>query len=84
MSSLPSGLFLPAFPPKPSYPHACYMPCPSHPTWLDHSNYIWHRVQAMKLLIMHVSPAPYYFLCLQSKYSPQQPVLKYLQSIFFS
>jgi hypothetical protein len=22
------------------------MPCPSHPPWLDHSNYIWRRVQA--------------------------------------
>jgi hypothetical protein len=20
------------------------MPCPSHPPWLDHSNYIWRRV----------------------------------------
>jgi hypothetical protein len=28
------------------------MPCPSHPPWLDHSNYVWQRVQVMKLLIM--------------------------------
>jgi hypothetical protein len=21
--------------------HACYMPCPSHPPWFDHSNCIW-------------------------------------------
>jgi hypothetical protein len=21
------------------------MPCPSHPPWLDHSNYSWRRVQ---------------------------------------
>jgi hypothetical protein len=21
-------------------PHTCYMPCPFHPPWLDHSNYI--------------------------------------------
>jgi hypothetical protein len=27
------------------------MPYSSHPPWLDHSNYIWRRVQAMKLLI---------------------------------
>jgi hypothetical protein len=33
------------------------MPCPSHPPWLDHSNYAWRRVQAMKLLIMQFSPA---------------------------
>jgi hypothetical protein len=24
------------------------MPCPSHPPRLDHSNYAWRRVQAMK------------------------------------
>jgi hypothetical protein len=24
--------------------------CPSHPPWLDHSNYTWRRVQVMKLL----------------------------------
>jgi hypothetical protein len=28
------------------------MPCPSHPLWLDHPNYTWRRVQAMKLLIV--------------------------------
>jgi hypothetical protein len=27
------------------------MPCPSHPSWLDYSNYTWRRVQVMKLLI---------------------------------
>jgi hypothetical protein len=26
----------------------CYMSCPSHPPWLDHSNYTRRRVQAMK------------------------------------
>jgi hypothetical protein len=26
------------------------LPCPSHPHWLDHSNYTWWRVQVMKLL----------------------------------
>jgi hypothetical protein len=25
------------------------MPCPSHPPWLDHSNYAWRRVQVTKL-----------------------------------
>jgi hypothetical protein len=29
----------------------------------------------MKLLIMQFSPAPYYFILLQSKYSPQHPDL---------
>jgi hypothetical protein len=36
----------------PPLPHSCYMPCPSHPPWLDHSNYTWRRVQVMKLLIL--------------------------------
>jgi hypothetical protein len=25
------------------------MPFPSHPPWLDHSNYTWRRVQPMNL-----------------------------------
>jgi hypothetical protein len=59
---LPSGLFPSGLPPKPymhsSSPHACHMPCPSHCPWLDHSNYIWRRVQVMKLLIMQFSLSP--------------------------
>jgi hypothetical protein len=30
---------------------SCYILCPCHPLWLDHSTYFWHRVQVMKLLI---------------------------------
>jgi hypothetical protein len=37
-------------------PHSCYLPWPSHPRWLDHSNYTWRRVHPMKLLIMQFSP----------------------------
>jgi hypothetical protein len=40
------------------------MPCPSHPPWLDHSNYTWRRVQAMKLLIMQFSPTNFKFISL--------------------
>jgi hypothetical protein len=40
----------------PGRPHSYYMPCPSHPPWLDHSNYVWRGVQVMKLLIMKFSP----------------------------
>jgi hypothetical protein len=36
----------------PRLPHSCYVPCPSHPPWLHHSNYVWRGVQVMKLLIM--------------------------------
>jgi len=36
--------------------HACYIPRPSHPPWLDHPNNILWSVQVMKLLIMKSSP----------------------------
>jgi hypothetical protein len=32
-------------------PHLCYMPRTSHPSWLDHSNYTWRRVQVMEPLV---------------------------------
>jgi hypothetical protein len=60
----------------------CYMPCPSNPPWLDHSNYTWRRVQVMKLLIMQFSPTSHHFIPLRSKYCPQHPVLKHPQSMF--
>jgi hypothetical protein len=63
--------------------HAYYMPCPSHPPWFDHPNYIWRGVQVMKLLIMYFSLAPYYFVPLRSKYCLQIPVFKQPQSILF-
>ena len=38
---------------KPAYvpllPHTCYMPCPPHSPWCNHSNNIWWGVQVMKL-----------------------------------
>jgi hypothetical protein len=59
-SLIPSGLFPSGFPTKPLYvsffSHACYMPFQSHPPWLGCSNYIFLRVQVMKLLIMHFPP----------------------------
>jgi hypothetical protein len=64
----------------PLLPHSCYMPCPSHPPWLDHS---WRRVQVTKLHIMQFSPISRHFISLRSKYSPQHPVLKHPQSTFF-
>jgi hypothetical protein len=35
----------------------------------------------MKLLIMQFSPISNHFISLQSKYSPQHPVLKHTQSV---
>jgi hypothetical protein len=54
--------------------HSCYMPRPSHPTWIYQSNYTWQRVQVMKFLIMQFSPTFHPFNPLWSKYS-QHPVL---------
>jgi hypothetical protein len=63
---LPSGLFPSAFPTQilntfMSAP-CFYTHWPHHPPWLYHSNYIWQRVQIMKLLVMQFSPATYYFI----------------------
>jgi hypothetical protein len=60
------------------------MPWPSHPPLLDHSNYTWWTIQVMKLLVMQFSPASYHFIPLWSKYSPENPVPRYLQSMFLS
>jgi hypothetical protein len=57
--------------------HACYMPHPFHPPWLDLNTMGW-SVQVMKLLIVQSSPASCLFLPLSSA-----PVLKYPQSMFF-
>jgi hypothetical protein len=76
--------FLLCFPPKPSmhstFPHACYIPCPTHPPCLDHYNHTWRRVQVRKLLIMQFPPASCHFISLRSKYSHQHTFLKFLQS----
>jgi hypothetical protein len=59
-----------------SFPHSCHIPCPSNPPSLDLSNYVWRGVKVMKLLIIQFSPTSYHFSLLQSRYSPQHPVLK--------
>jgi hypothetical protein len=82
---LPSGPFLSGFPTNILYAFLiapCYMPWPSHPSSLDHSNYTWRRVQVMKLLIMQFFPTSHHFIPLRSKYSPQHTVLKHSQSMF--
>jgi hypothetical protein len=53
------------------------MPCSSHPSWLDHSNYTWTRVKVMKFFIMQFSGTFCHFICLRSKYCPQHPVLRH-------
>jgi hypothetical protein len=82
--SFPSGSFLLAFSLSSLcilLPHACSMPCPSHPLF-DHSNYIWQRIQFSKLIMQFSSPFCY-FIPLRPKYSPQHPVTKHSQCILF-
>jgi hypothetical protein len=45
---------------------------------------MWRTAQVKKLPIMQFSPVTYYFSPLASKYSPQNPVFKRPQSVFFS
>jgi hypothetical protein len=53
--------------------HSCYMPCPSHPPWLDHSIYTWRRVQVMKILIMQFSERQiYYYYSWHQSHEPLQ------------
>jgi hypothetical protein len=59
---LPSGLLPSGFP---TNTHSCYMPCPSHPPWLGHSNYTWRSVQVMKFFIMQASPTFCHFISLR-------------------
>jgi hypothetical protein len=42
--------------------YSCYMPCPSHSPWLNHSNYTWRQIQVMKLLIMQLFPTYNYII----------------------
>jgi hypothetical protein len=60
--------FLVAFPSKSckrfSSLHEKGMPLPSHPPWLDHSNYISRRLRVMKLLIIQFFPTSYHFTSL--------------------
>jgi len=63
--------------------HACYISRPSHPPWFDNPSNIWWSVQVIKLLIKMSSPGSRHFLPLRSKYSPQHPVLRHLQSTSF-
>jgi hypothetical protein len=62
---------------------ACYMPCPTHPPLFDHFNNIHWSVHVMKFIIVQSSAAFHHLLPFRSTYSPQHPVLKYPQSLFF-
>jgi len=84
MWSLPSKFYDQSFVYVSHLSHTCYMPRPSHPPPYDHPNNIWWSVLVMKLLIMQSSPFPYHFFPFRPKYSPQHPVFKHYESMFFS
>jgi hypothetical protein len=84
----PSGLFSSGFPIKTLHTflfssiRVWLHPLVIYHHSLSHSNYVWRRVQVMKLLVMRFSGTSYYSIHFSSRYSPQQPVSKYLQSAF--
>jgi hypothetical protein len=86
---LPSGIFLSGFPTHTLYeflfsPFVLHALSISHPPWLDHANYIWQRIQVMKLPIMQFPPISCHIISLQSKHSPQHPILRHPQSMCLS
>jgi len=81
-----SDLFPSGFPSKILYAshlsHMCYMICSSHPPWFYHCNRSWRTVQVMKILVTRFSSRSYHSI-FTSKYSPQHPVFKHPQFMFF-
>jgi hypothetical protein len=80
--------FLLSFPPK-SYmhsfsPHACYMPCASHPPWFEHFTYTSRRVKVMKLLIMPACQSALQpWMSLGLLYNQSPPGVRFLNKIIF-
>jgi hypothetical protein len=63
--------------------HAYYMYRQSHHSWFDNPNNILRRSHVMKLLIKQFFPSTWCVISLRSKYSPQSPVPRHPQSLFF-
>lgn len=63
--------------------YAYYMPCPSHPSGLDHPKNILQEVQIMKLLICTFIHPHVTFFPLRLTYLPLCPVVKIFQPIIF-
>lgn len=55
--------------------YVCYMSCLSHFSWFNFCNYIWWRIQILKLLIL------YCFICFRSRYLPQHLWWYYQQCV---
>jgi hypothetical protein len=59
----------------------CYISRTSHSSWLDHPNTF--LIQIMKLLFMLLPPVSCHFVALSSQHTPQHPVLRDPQPVFF-
>jgi hypothetical protein len=86
---LTSGVFPSGFPTNILYAfffssHWCYMPCPSQPPRLDHSNYTWRTVQVMQLLIIQFSPTSCHFISLSIQIFSSTPHSQNTLSLYFS
>jgi hypothetical protein len=80
---LPSGLFPSGFATKILYalllsPYTCYIPCPSHHPWLEHSNYILATSTSYEAPHYAVFFNLYHFIPLRSKYSCLLPSVSVL------
>jgi hypothetical protein len=64
-------------------PHVGHTPRPSHSPWRDHPNSVWWRVQITKLLTVRFPPASCHFVQHRCKWSPEHPVVRHPQPVFF-
>jgi hypothetical protein len=85
---LPTGFITSDFPTKILYPFFFFLmvaTCPAHlilPDLTILHDYIWRRVQVMKLHIMHFSPTSCHSISLRSKFYSEHTVLKHPQYMF--
>lgn len=68
-----------------SFPKIGHLPSPFYSSWLEKPNVIRWGVKIVRFLIAQFSSLSCYFIALiPNTYHPQQPILEYLQPIFFS
>jgi hypothetical protein len=65
-----------------SFPHTCYMRCPSHSSQFDYPNNIWWWSQVITFLAMYSSPLTCRLVPLRRKDPPQHPISLHPQSLY--